>query len=176
MAIAASSPASKSKSVKSKSVEPQSVEPQSTLARFFEKIAPHVLYLAWATALIATVGSLYFSEVSGYLPCMLCWYQRIALYPLALTLLASILAKEKAKAWIYSLPLAVIGWVIAFYHNLLYYEVLAASNATCRSGVSCTSEYIEWFGFITIPFLSLAAFTIIIVSLLISRKVSNNHD
>ncbi len=134
-------------------------------------LGQNVLYIAWATALAATAGSLYFSEAAGYLPCMLCWYQRIAMYPLVAILLVGILAKD-AKAWMYGLPIALVGWGIAFYHNLLYYKILAESDATCRAGVSCTTEYIEWLGFLTIPLLSLLAFTVIIICLLIQRKVN----
>lgn len=140
--------------------------------RYGALVSQNILYIAWATALIATCVSLYFSEVAGYLPCMLCWYQRIAMYPLSITLLASILIKD-SRAWAYSLPLAIIGWLIALYHNLLYYNILAESDATCRAGVSCTTEYIQWLGFLTIPLLSLIAFTVIIACLLIQRKVSH---
>lgn len=124
------------------------------------KTAPVESYLAWATSLVATSGSLYFSEIAGYLPCLLCWYQRIAMYPLVIILAVGILRKEE-KIYQYVLPFSIIGGLIALYHVLLYYKVFPEAEETCRAGVSCTTEYIEWFGFITIPFLSLLAFLVI---------------
>lgn len=138
---------------------------------WWQAIQEYSLYAAWTVALVATTGSLYFSEVAGFLPCMLCWYQRIAMYPLVLILLVGILLKD-TKAWAYGLPLAIIGWFIAAYHNLLYYNVLTESAATCRAGVSCTTQHIAWFGFLTIPLLSFMAFTLIIILLLMQRKVN----
>lgn len=113
-------------------------------------------------ALIATTGSLFFSEVMRLPPCTLCWYQRIAMYPLVLILGIGI-ATTDPRARIYALPLAVTGWVIAAYHNLLYYKIIPEGFTTCTSGVSCTSRQLEWLGFITIPLLSLVAFTLILV-------------
>ena len=123
-------------------------------------------YLAWATSLTATAGSLYFSEIAGYLPCMLCWYQRIAMYPLVVILAVGILRKE-SKIYQYVLPFTIVGGLIALYHVLLYYKVFPEAESSCRAGVSCTTEYIEWFGFITIPLLSLLAFTFITACMLV---------
>lgn len=86
------------------------------------------------------------------------------MYPLVLILLAGLFPYEK-KVIKFSAPLALVGWGIAFYHNLLYYKILPESAAPCKQGISCTSVHIEWFGFITIPFLSFISFTIILVLL-----------
>lgn len=118
------------------------------------------LKLAWVITLVATLGSLYFSEIAGYPPCMLCWYQRIAMYPLVIILLVAIIRKEKEIA-AYVLPFTIIGGLISVYHNLLYYNVLPESEVTCRLGVSCTTKFIEWMGFLTIPLMSLLAFAAI---------------
>lgn len=118
------------------------------------------LYFALFTALSSVLGSLYFSEIMKYPPCILCWYQRIAMYPLVVILAVGIYLKEKRVAF-YVLPFSIIGIFIALYHNLLYYKVLPESNAPCMLGVSCTTKYIEYFGFVTIPFLSLIAFVVI---------------
>lgn len=131
----------------------------------------HLHYLAWTTALAAMGGSLFFSNVLGYPPCVLCWYQRIFIYPLVFILGAGILRRDH-NMYYYALPLAVIGWGISIYHNLLYFKILPESIAPCVSGVSCTTKFIEYFGFVTIPFLSFLAFTVIIISLIAYRKLN----
>ena len=128
-------------------------------------------YIAWTQALLATSGSLYFSEIAGYLPCLLCWYQRIAMYPLVIILAVGILRRD-AKMYLYALPLAIIGALIALYHVLLYYKVFPESEETCRAGVSCTTKYIEYLGFVTIPLLSLGAFLVIIACMVLLWKKS----
>ncbi len=133
------------------------------------------LYLAWCVAALATAGSLFFSEVMSLPPCVLCWYQRIAMYPLVVLLAVSILRKDGAQK-AYALPLALAGQGIAVYHNLLYYKWIPQSIGPCTSGVSCTSRQIEWFGFITIPFLSLVAFTLLVVLLLLPWSKNANQN
>ncbi len=129
-----------------------------------------MIYVAWLLSLVATGGSLFFSEIMLYPPCVLCWYQRIAMYPLVIILGRGVL-KHPAVAMSFAWPLALIGWLVALYHNLLYYKILPESAAPCRTGVSCTSFHIEWWGFITIPLLSLTAFTLIlIIAFLMKRK------
>lgn len=128
-----------------------------------------LVYLAWLLALVATGGSLYFSEVVGYIPCTLCWYQRIFMYPLVIVLGFGSYQQDR-NAITYGLPFAVIGWVIALYHVLMQKLPNFGSDAVCAGGVSCVDPYINWFGFITIPVLSLAAFTGIAVLLLLSLK------
>lgn len=129
----------------------------------------NILYIAWAQAMVATLGSLFFSEVMHFTPCVLCWYQRILMYPLAIVIPVGIIKKDKFLSN-YVLPLAGLGWLIALYHNLLYYKILPESTAPCVAGVSCTTKFFAWFGFVTIPLLSLTAFTVIIVCMLIARK------
>ncbi len=132
-------------------------------------ILQYGLYLAWLQALVATIGSLYFSEVRHFAPCVLCWYQRILMYPLVILLTVGILKKDK-NVVDYVLPLSLLGTAIAIYHNLLYNKILPESVAPCSIGASCLTKYIEWFGFITIPFLSLVAFVIIDILVIQYRK------
>lgn len=121
------------------------------------KINQFLPYLAWVTALVSMVGSLFFSEVMDLPPCVLCWYQRIALYPLVFIIGIGIIKRDSSfKA--YALPLCLIGLAISVYHNLLYYGVVADSIIPCKEGVSCATRQIEWFGFITIPMMGLASF------------------
>lgn len=125
--------------------------------------------LAWTLALIATVGSLFFSEVMQLPPCVLCWYQRIAMYPLVLIIGIGIISKD-GRLKSYALPLAVSGLAVAVYHNLLYYGIIPESITPCQQGISCTSRQIEWLGFITIPLLSLLAFVLITLCLIFYKS------
>jgi disulfide bond formation protein DsbB len=129
----------------------------------------YLIFMAWIVASVSTAGSLFFSEVMMLPPCTLCWYQRICMYPLALVLLAGLFPVDR-KVIRFSLPLALVGLSIAIYHNLLYYHIIPESLAPCRAGISCTTVQIEWLGFITIPFLSLAGFMIIVSVLLIAQR------
>ena len=128
-----------------------------------------LLYIAWIVALVATVGSLFFSEVMQLPPCVLCWYQRIAMYPLVLVMGVGILTRD-ARVKLYALPIVLVGLAVAIYHNLLYYGILPESVAPCVEGISCTSRQIELLGFITIPLMALTAFVAITVCLLIYKQ------
>lgn len=126
------------------------------------------VHIAWTVALVATVGSLYFSEVMELPPCILCWYQRIAMYPMVAVLAVGVVL-EDARARFYALPLSLIGLGISIYHNLLYYALIPESITPCSEGISCTSVQIEWLGFITIPLMALTAFVIINICLLVAK-------
>ena len=135
----------------------------------------NLIFVSWLVTAVSTAGSLFFSEVLLYPPCLLCWYQRICMYPLVIILLTGLFPVNKSVIR-FSLPLVMMGFLIAVYHNLLYYHILPESIAPCRSGISCTTVQIEWLGFITIPLLSLLGFTIIISLLLIAwRKFSHER-
>lgn len=121
----------------------------------------HGLSLALAAAWIATLGSLYFSEVRGYAPCPLCWYQRIMMYPLAIILPLGLVRRDPALP-IYAMALAAAGWCISSYHLLIERGVISESSA-CKIGVSCTVRYINGFGFVTIPLLAWTAFVLIVL-------------
>lgn len=126
----------------------------------------NITYIAWMQALVATAGSLYFSEVMKLVPCVLCWYQRILMYPLVILLAIAIIRKDQ-KIYLYALPMSLIGWGIALFHYLLQMEIIPDAVAPCVAGISCTDRYIEWLGFITIPFLSLVAFSAISVAMIV---------
>jgi disulfide bond formation protein DsbB len=127
-----------------------------------------LLYAAWVVALLATVGSLFFSEVMGLPPCVLCWYQRVAMYPLVLIIATGIIARDR-RVRAYALPLALAGLAVAVYHNLLYYGVIPETLTPCSEGASCTERQIEWFGFVTIPLMGLASFVAVALCLLFYR-------
>ena len=134
----------------------------------FNQPSALLAYAAWIIALTATVGSLFFSEVMQLPPCVLCWYQRIAMYPLVLVVGAGIVLRDWRMKY-YALPVCLSGLAIAIYHNLLYYGIIPDSITPCTQGISCTSVQIEWLGFITIPLLSLTAFSIISLCLLFDK-------
>lgn len=138
-------------------------------------IQKNTLYIAWGTALLAVGGSLFFSNVLMYPPCVLCWWQRIFMYPQVIILGIAIMQKDM-KVYRYALPLAIVGGLIAFFHNLVYLKIVPDSLAPCVNGVSCTTKFIEWFGFVTIPFLSLLAFVAIIIVLFIHKKAYANNQ
>jgi len=127
------------------------------MKKIFEE---NVLYFALIQALMAILGSLYFSEILKIPPCDLCWYQRIVMYPLALIIPVGIMLKDK-KLPFYVLPLSLTGVLIAFYQNLLQLKIIPQSISPCKLGVSCAQIDFQIASFITIPFLSLLAFAFI---------------
>jgi disulfide bond formation protein DsbB len=127
------------------------------------------IFFAWVVSLVATLGSLFFSDIMGFAPCTMCWYQRVCMYPLTLIFLVALIRNDKGVLF-YAAPLVVIGWFWAFYHSLLIYNVIEEELAPCSFGVPCSITYINWLGFIDIPTLSLTAFTLIVASLIIIYK------
>ena len=130
---------------------------------------PVYLYLAWVVALVSTLASLFFGEVMGLPICTLCWYQRIALYPLVMLLPVAI-ARADRNVFLYAAPLVVTGLGFAVYHNLLYYGVIAQGLTPCTGDVPCTARQIEWLGFATIPLMSLGAFSLILICLIADNR------
>ncbi len=128
-----------------------------------------LLLSAWGIAASSSLGSIFFSHVMGFAPCVLCWYQRICLFPLVIILAVGLFPFDGGVVR-YALPLAIAGWLTAVYHNLLYSGIIPQALAPCTQGVSCTEKYIDLFGFLTIPMLSLIGFSILISILLILRK------
>ena len=127
-----------------------------------------LIFSAWLIAAVSTLGSLFFSEVMELIPCVLCWYQRISLFPLAIILLIGLFPLDK-KVVNYALPLAIIGLIFTVYHCLLFFGVIPENLQPCSQGVSCTDDNMELFGFLPIPLLGLIAFLMIIILLLKTR-------
>ena len=122
------------------------------------------LYIALLAAWVAMLGSLYFSEVLKFIPCTLCWYQRILMYPLTVVILVGILRRDSGLP-AYVLPFSILGIFVSSYHYLLQKTDLFQKGAVCTSSVPCTATWINWAGFITIPFLALTAFIIITLAM-----------
>lgn len=141
-------------------------------ARAWESIVvsagPQALWLAWAMAVIATLGSLYYSEVADLIPCTLCWYQRIAMYPWAIVLGIMAWNRERAAAR-YALPVVIIGFGISTYHYLLQRFPDALPEAACSATVPCSAAYIWKFDLVSIPFMAGVSFAAMITMLLVHR-------
>ena len=137
------------------------------MARLSVWLNRNSLYIALLAAWIAMCGSLYFSEVRGYVPCVLCWYQRILMYPLTGIIAIGLLRRDGNLPY-YVLPFSVLGLGVSTYHYMLEKTDLFAGSSFCAQGVSCTTQWINWLGFITIPFLALVAFVIITIMSLIA--------
>lgn len=119
-----------------------------------------LLYAAWLVSLVATVGSLYFSEVRHFVPCTLCWYQRILMYPQVVLLGVAAWSRDVGVVR-YALPLTALGAVTASYHVLDQKVPGFGFAGVCASGVPCNVSYVNYFGFVTIPVMSLTAFLMI---------------
>lgn len=122
----------------------------------------NLLFLAFATALIAMFGSLYFSEIRQYEPCELCWYQRIVMYPFVVLLGIATVKKDYGISF-YAMILSAVGGMISLYHYGLQKVAFLADTAPACGRIPCTGQYINWLGFISIPFLALIAFIIVFV-------------
>jgi len=130
--------------------------------RFFSKYA---LRIAFGAAFLATLGSLFYSEIAGYEPCKLCWLQRIFMYPQAIILGMALWAKDRAVAR-YSIVLSAVGAVIAGYHYLLQLGVAPALPcAAVGYSAACSQRFVMQFGYITIPLMAFSAFALILVSM-----------
>ena len=135
-----------------------------------ETVGKRGLVLAFLTVTAATVMSLFYSDVVGFEPCKLCWFQRIFMYP-QVVLLGMALAKKEKQIIDYALTLTIIGAVIALYHNYIYFG--GTSIFPCSAfglGVSCTKRFIFEFGYVTLPMMSFTAFAFAILFLALQRQ------
>lgn len=131
----------------------------------------NILYIAWLQVIVAMLGSLYASEILKWPPCVLCWYQRVAMFPLFLIIPAGIFLKDKNLPF-YVLPLAIFGLIVAFYQHLLQIGLISENFSPCTFGVSCTTKYLEFPGGLTFPFISALSFAFIIICMVIFRRES----
>lgn len=141
----------------------------------FTKKQEIVSYITWFQALMAMFGSLFYSEIMHLAPCILCWYQRILMYPLVVIVAVAILKKDKNLPY-FVLPFSIIGSLFALFHYLLQMGIIPDAIAPCTAGISCTDRFIEYFGFITIPFLSLCAFILITSCMFVFLKDSKSKQ
>lgn len=131
------------------------------------------LWFAWLVALMATLGSLVYSEVIHFVPCRLCWYQRIAMYPLSVVLLVGAIRKE-VVAKFYGLPLALGGLAISIWHYFIQMNP-SLEGGSCDPLNPCSARYVEMFEFVSIPFMAGAGFALIAVLLTFYVRDSNHE-
>lgn len=126
-------------------------------------LQPYGPYLALIPAVVALLGSLYYSEIAHFPPCTLCWYQRILMYPLTVIILVGII---KADEYLpnYVLPLSMMGICVSTYHYLIEWGIFP-TPAACEGTIPCNIRWVNYLGFITIPFMALTAFIMITVIL-----------
>ena len=115
------------------------------------QLRPVLLPLALAIAAVSTAGSLYYSEVAGYLPCELCWYQRICMYALVPVLAVALIRRDRGAGW-YALPLALAGLGLSVYHYQL--QMIGGAGSTCDASAPCTYQWVDSLGFVSIPFMA----------------------
>ena len=130
-------------------------------------------WLAFVVALVAMLGSLYYSEIRDFPPCRLCWYQRILMYPLVVVTLVGALKRDDYLPD-YVLPLSIIGLFVSGYHYLMEKGFVPAA-ATCSADVPCNISYVNYFGFITIALMAFTAFAIITL-IMVGMKLAYRRD
>jgi disulfide bond formation protein DsbB len=130
--------------------------------------------LAWGLALAATLGAVFIGEVMGLAPCVLCWYQRIAMFPIVVVLGVPLMVSEhpqalRSAAWSAAV-LTALGWLVASYHLALHWGWIAPTITPCGAGPSCRDTVLQIFGFLDVPLLSWLAFTGIGLALMVALR------
>ena len=123
------------------------------------------LRMAFSVAAVSTVGSLWFSEVGGFLPCELCWYQRIAMYPLVIILGAAAWRGDPDPRW-RVLPMSLVGMALSAYHYQL--QLFPDQRSSCDIAAPCTQQWVDEFGFVSIPFMAFCGFAVVTALVLAS--------
>lgn len=141
------------------------------LKNLSEFTSNYYTYLVLLFSWISMLGSLYYSEVLGITPCTLCWYQRALMYPIAITTFILIIANKKLNEKLV-LPVSLLGMIIAAYHYALQ-KADWNEAASCSPAIPCGAENVNYFGFITIPFLALIGFSLITLVSII--KLAYSH-
>jgi disulfide bond formation protein DsbB len=141
--------------------------------------AQGLLLAAWVVAIVTTAGSLYYSLHAGYVPCELCWYQRIAMYPLVVVLGVGWLRGDR-KAWITAAPFVVIGAPLSLYHWLVERVPSFAESSSCSAFAPCTAPYFEKYGYLTLAWMCLSSFlligTLLVLSVVAQRAARGVGD
>jgi len=123
-------------------------------------VGPSAPLVAWIVATVTTFGSLYYSEIANFVPCRLCWYQRICMYPLAVILLIGLLLRDRRVRW-YAAPFVVVGAPLSLYHWLVERVEFFAKSSACSAEAPCTVPWFQELGYVTLAFMALSAFLLI---------------
>jgi disulfide bond formation protein DsbB len=134
--------------------------PRALARRAIGRIGPRAPVLALVVATVTTAGSLYYSEIVGYIPCELCWYQRVCMYPLVAILAVGVLRRDRSVVW-YAAPFVVFGAPVSLYHWLVERIPSLAESSSCSVFVPCSVPYFEELGYITLSFMALSAFLLV---------------
>lgn len=140
-------------------------------SEFRAQLGRIALTLAWVIALVTTAGSLYYSKVQGYVPCELCWYQRICLYPWSV-ILGIAAWRRDASIKVYAIPVLCISVVISAYHSWIQWFPPSTGTSFCSSAAPCTLKYVNEFSFVTLPFMALSA-AVFMIALLFASDPSD---
>ena len=146
--------------------------PDSSAAYLLDDLGRIALPMAALVAVVTTGGSLYFSQVAGFIPCELCWVQRIAMYPLALILTIAAVRRDR-QIWVYVVPVATLGGLVSIYHTQL--QAFPDQGTFCTTLTPCTTRYVWEFGFVSLPFMALTAFAFIVTMLLVARATDDDE-
>ena len=143
-------------------------------AQFASAVHDVRLWLAWSVAATATAGSLYFSEIADFVPCRLCWFQRVCMYPLAAILLVAAVRRDRAVRWS-ALPMLAAGIGLSSYHYLIEWKPTLGRGA-CGIGPSCTDVWFRRMGFVTLAFMALCGFVAIAALLFVAPPTNGAHS
>ncbi|WP_334143956.1 disulfide bond formation protein B [Rhabdothermincola sp.] len=146
----------------------QRVVPSPVLAALRRDVGDASVTLAALVAVVATLGSLYYSQVAGFTPCTLCWYQRIFMYSLAVVLPVAAVRRDRDVRW-YALPLAVIGAGFSVYHSWIQAFPPDSGTSFCTAEAPCTTRHVWEFGFVSLPFMALCGFSFVIAMMVLAR-------
>jgi disulfide bond formation protein DsbB len=135
--------------------------------RVVAALGPHAPTAALVVAAVATAGSLYYSEIVDYIPCELCWYQRICMYPLFAVLAVGVVLRDRKVVW-YAAPFVVFGAPVSLYHWLVERVPSLEESSSCSAFVPCSVPYFEKLGYITLAFMALSAFLLVAVLLVVT--------
>jgi disulfide bond formation protein DsbB len=123
-------------------------------------VAAQSVLLAWIVATVTTLGSLYYSEHAGFVPCELCWYQRILMYPLVIVLGVAWLRRD-TRVWMTALVFVVLGAPLSLYHWLVERVPAFAESSSCSVTAPCTAPWFEKLGFVTLAWMAMSSFLLI---------------
>jgi disulfide bond formation protein DsbB len=133
---------------------------RAAVASWARAVAPQSVTFAWIVATVATLGSLYYSERAGFVPCELCWYQRIVMYPLVIVLGVAVLRRDRA-VWITTSVFVAIGAPLSLYHWLVERVPAFEESSSCSATAPCSAPWFEKLGFVTLAWMAMSAFLLI---------------
>ncbi len=133
---------------------------RASVGSWARAVAPQSVVFAWIVATVTTLGSLYYSEHAGFVPCELCWYQRIVMYPLVIVLGVAALRRDRA-VWMTALVFVVIGTPLSLYHWLVERVPAFEESSSCSATTPCSAPWFEKFGFVTLAWMAMSAFLLI---------------